>query len=186
MVKQLKIPTRQNTDRAPKPTTKRKITACVKAPPLKHRDWLWGPSSILSTYCGSFPGDKATRTWSYPLTSNYCRGFECLQLCLYSPIRLRAFCLNFRHNPLGKKIVFRNFCFSFFPFSSSCPFSFQFALNYISLLFLCIFSFLFFIVSLLFSYFSFYSILSSSTLYYFPSFSAFLPCLGPHNCSVRV
>jgi len=36
----------------------------------------------------SFPGNKAARTWSWPLTSIYRRGQECVGLYLYPPVRL--------------------------------------------------------------------------------------------------
>jgi hypothetical protein len=38
-------------------------------------DWLWDPPSLLSSgYLGIFTQGKATRTWSWPLISNYCQG----------------------------------------------------------------------------------------------------------------
>jgi hypothetical protein len=35
----------------------------------------------------SFPGGEAAGTWSWPLTSIYCRGQECVELYLHSPSR---------------------------------------------------------------------------------------------------
>jgi hypothetical protein len=35
---------------------------------------------------GSFPGGKAAGAWSWPLTSIYCQGQECVELYLHSPI----------------------------------------------------------------------------------------------------
>jgi hypothetical protein len=45
------------------------------SPRRPHR--VWAPPSLLSNgYRGSFPGGKAAGSWSWPLTSNYCRGQE--------------------------------------------------------------------------------------------------------------
>jgi hypothetical protein len=43
---------------------------------------------------GSFPRDKAARGWSWPLTSNQCRGQENVDLFIHSPIRLHGVVLN--------------------------------------------------------------------------------------------
>jgi hypothetical protein len=53
-------------------------------------DRHWGPPSLLSNWyrVGSLPGCKATGTWSWPLTSNYCRDQESVDLYIHSPIRL--------------------------------------------------------------------------------------------------
>jgi hypothetical protein len=39
---------------------------------------------------GSFPGGKGTWAWSWPLTSNQCRGQENVDLYIHSPIRLHG------------------------------------------------------------------------------------------------
>jgi hypothetical protein len=43
---------------------------------------------------GSFPGAKAAGAWSRPLTSNYCRGQDNMDLYIHSPIRLHSVVLN--------------------------------------------------------------------------------------------
>jgi len=49
-------------------------------------DWVSGPPSLLSNgYQRLFPGNKAAGAWSWPLTSSYCRGQECVELYLPSP-----------------------------------------------------------------------------------------------------
>jgi hypothetical protein len=45
------------------------------------------PASYPMGTRGSFPGGKAAGSWSWPLTSIYCRGQECLELYLHSLIR---------------------------------------------------------------------------------------------------
>jgi hypothetical protein len=37
---------------------------------------------------GSFPGGKAAGAWSWPLTSNWCRGQENVDIYIHSPTRL--------------------------------------------------------------------------------------------------
>jgi hypothetical protein len=46
------------------------------------------PASYPMSTRSSFPGDKAAGAWSWPLTSIYCRGKECVELNLHAPIRL--------------------------------------------------------------------------------------------------
>jgi hypothetical protein len=41
-----------------------------------------------------FPGDKEAGTWSWPLTSDWCRGQENVKLYVHSPIRLHGIVLN--------------------------------------------------------------------------------------------
>jgi len=53
------------------------------SPPHPHR--LSGPPSLLSNgYQCSFPSGKAVGAWSWPLTSIYSRGQECVELYLHS------------------------------------------------------------------------------------------------------
>jgi hypothetical protein len=53
------------------------------------------PASYRLSTRGSFPGDKANRAWSWPLTSNYWRGQENMDLYIHSPIHLHGAVLNF-------------------------------------------------------------------------------------------
>jgi hypothetical protein len=39
---------------------------------------------------GSFPGNKTTAAWSWPLITIYCRGQKCVELYLHSPMRLHS------------------------------------------------------------------------------------------------
>jgi hypothetical protein len=56
---------------------------------------LWGPPNLLSKgYGGSFPGGKAAWAWSWPHTSNKCRGQGNVDLYIHSPIRLHGVVLN--------------------------------------------------------------------------------------------
>jgi hypothetical protein len=41
-----------------------------------------------------FPGDNAAGAWSWPLTSNQCRGQENVDLYIHSPIRLHGVVVN--------------------------------------------------------------------------------------------
>jgi hypothetical protein len=43
---------------------------------------------------GSFHGSKAAGSWSWPLTTIYCRGKKMVELCLHSPICLRGVVFN--------------------------------------------------------------------------------------------
>jgi hypothetical protein len=43
----------------------------------------------------SFSGGKEAWTWTWPLTSNYCRGQENVDLYIHSPLRLRGVVLNY-------------------------------------------------------------------------------------------
>jgi hypothetical protein len=43
------------------------------------------PDSYPMGNRGSFPGGKAAGAWSWPLTSIYCRGQECVELYIDSP-----------------------------------------------------------------------------------------------------
>jgi hypothetical protein len=52
------------------------------------------PSSYPIGTGGSFSGSKATGVWSWPLTSNWCRGQENVNLYIHSPIRLHGVVLN--------------------------------------------------------------------------------------------
>jgi hypothetical protein len=47
------------------------------------------PASYPMGTRGSFPGDKATGAWSWPLTSIYCKG-QCVELYLHYPLRLNG------------------------------------------------------------------------------------------------
>jgi hypothetical protein len=51
----------------------------------KHSDQLWGEPTSYSMCTGFFPGKKAARWWSIPLTSIYFWGYEWLELYLYFP-----------------------------------------------------------------------------------------------------
>jgi hypothetical protein len=55
-------------------------------------DRLWGPTNLLVP--GVFLGGKAPGAWSRPLTSNYCRGQENVDLYIQSPVRLHGVVLN--------------------------------------------------------------------------------------------
>jgi hypothetical protein len=56
---------------------------------------LWGPPSLPSDgYRGFFARGKAVGAWSWPLTCNQCKGQECVELYLYSPIRLQGVVLS--------------------------------------------------------------------------------------------
>jgi hypothetical protein len=52
------------------------------------------PASYPMGTRGSFPGGKAAGAWSWPLTSIYCRGQECVELYLHSPISLHGVVLS--------------------------------------------------------------------------------------------
>jgi hypothetical protein len=43
------------------------------------------PASYPVGTRGSFPGGKVVRVWSWPLTSTWCLGPDCVELYLYSP-----------------------------------------------------------------------------------------------------
>jgi hypothetical protein len=61
----------------------------------RHPDRLWVPPSFLSSeYRVLFPRGKAAEAWSWPLTSNKCRGQENVDLYIHSPIRLHGVMLN--------------------------------------------------------------------------------------------
>jgi hypothetical protein len=49
--------------------------------------FLTASRPVLKSTRGSFPGGKAAGAWSWPLTSTYCRGQECVELYLHSPRR---------------------------------------------------------------------------------------------------
>jgi hypothetical protein len=55
---------------------------------------LWGPPNLLSSGYRGFSGGKATRVWSWLLTSYKCRGQENVDLYIHSPIRLHGVVLN--------------------------------------------------------------------------------------------
>jgi hypothetical protein len=58
-------------------------------------DWLWGPPNLLyNGFWDLFPGGKAAGAWSWPLTSNYCRGQENVDLYIHYPICLHGVVLN--------------------------------------------------------------------------------------------
>jgi hypothetical protein len=50
---------------------------------VQNRSGAHPPSYPVGTR-GSFPGGKAAEAWSWPLTSIYCRGQECVELYLHS------------------------------------------------------------------------------------------------------
>jgi hypothetical protein len=52
------------------------------------------PPSYPMCTRGSYPGRKAAGAWSWPLTSIWCRGQECVELYLHSPIRLHGVVLS--------------------------------------------------------------------------------------------
>jgi hypothetical protein len=54
-------------------------------------DRLWSPPNLLSN---GYPGGKAAEAWSWPLTSNYCRGQENVDLYIHTPIHLHGVVLN--------------------------------------------------------------------------------------------
>jgi hypothetical protein len=56
-------------------------------------DRLWDQPSLLSSgYLGLFLWGKAAGTWSWPLTSTYYRGQECVELYLHSHYAFMAWC----------------------------------------------------------------------------------------------
>jgi hypothetical protein len=60
----------------------RELFLCHRA----QNDFGVRPTSHTMCIGGSFPRDKAARTWSWPLTSLKCRGYECVELYIHSPI----------------------------------------------------------------------------------------------------
>jgi hypothetical protein len=63
--------------------------------PLCCPDRLWvPPNRLYNVYRELFPGGKAAGAWSWPLTSNSCRGQENVDLYIHSPIRLHGVVLN--------------------------------------------------------------------------------------------
>jgi hypothetical protein len=58
---------------------------------------------------GSFPGDKATRAWSWPLTSISCRGKECVELYLHCPVRLHILVLSYKKKKQGYLYLYITF-----------------------------------------------------------------------------
>jgi hypothetical protein len=52
------------------------------------------PASYSVGNWGSFSGGKADGAWSWPLTWNYCRGQENMDLYIHSPIRLHGVVFN--------------------------------------------------------------------------------------------
>jgi hypothetical protein len=63
-------------------STSSRLALAPTQPPIQ---WVLGAFS---------PRGKAAREWSWPLTSNYCRGQENVNLYIYFPIRLHGVVLN--------------------------------------------------------------------------------------------
>jgi hypothetical protein len=82
---------------------------------------LWGPPNILfNGYRGFFLRGKAAGAWSWPTTSNYCRGQENVDLYIHSLIRLHGVVLNllstgttspFLHTIIYTAMIFRSLPF---------------------------------------------------------------------------
>jgi hypothetical protein len=57
----------------------------------QHPYWLQGlPNFLSSGYQGCFVNGKVTRAWTWPLTTIWCQGYECMELHLYPSICLRG------------------------------------------------------------------------------------------------
>jgi hypothetical protein len=64
----------------------------------------WAPTTYQNVYSllkylnilksGLFLGDKVAGAWSWPLTSNYCRGKENTDICIHSAMRLHGVVLS--------------------------------------------------------------------------------------------
>jgi hypothetical protein len=64
---------------------------------LRHRTLTGSGAHVVSYAVGtgdSFPGSKATGTWSRPLASNYYLGEESVELYLHYPIHFHGVVLN--------------------------------------------------------------------------------------------
>jgi hypothetical protein len=61
---------------------------------ISSRPALGSTQPPINGYRGLFPGGKAAGAWSWPHTSNYCRGQENMDLYIHSPIRHHGVMLN--------------------------------------------------------------------------------------------
>jgi hypothetical protein len=59
-----------------------------------HHRTVAHPASYPMSTRGSFPGSKVAGVWNWPLTSVYCRGWECVELYLHSSIYLQGVVYN--------------------------------------------------------------------------------------------
>jgi hypothetical protein len=104
-------------------------------PSPRRPDRLRCPPSLLSNgYRGLFTRDKATGTWSWPLTSSWCRGQEIVDLYINSPIRPHGVGANLQCSAeSGKKNVSSRFMVYLIcgdtvsQFSSKMPLHFYYA-----------------------------------------------------------
>jgi hypothetical protein len=72
-------------------------------------DRFWGPPNLLyNRYQGSFPGGKAASAWSWPLSSNYCRGQANVDLYINPLICLNGIVLNLLNTGRNLPYSYRN------------------------------------------------------------------------------
>jgi hypothetical protein len=63
--------------------------------PPRHPERFLGPPNLLTNgYQGLFPGSKVAGAWSWSLSYKWCRGQECVDLNIHSPIHFHGVVLN--------------------------------------------------------------------------------------------